>query len=86
MRDHLSGSLLGKGDRVAADLEWRHVCNNVTSDINTQHLLQQGPGLEEAEAGVAGVQVETQRGVKAPPAVAGPQGGGQLALGPGHCT
>ena len=60
--------------------------NIVTSDISTQHLLKQSPGLEEAEAGVAGVQVQAQSGVKAPPAAADPQGGGQLALGPRHCT
>ena len=48
------------------------------------HLLQQGPGLEEAEAGVAGVQVEAQRGVEAPPARVMTQGGWQLTRGPRH--
>ena len=68
-------------------LTWNGDTNNiVTSDISTQHLLKQSPGLEEAEAGVTGVKMKAQRGVKAPPAAADLQGGGQLALGPGHCT
>ena len=47
MRDHLSGSLLGRGDRVAADLEWRHMCNNVTSDINTSTCSSRVPDLRK---------------------------------------
>ena len=70
--------------------EWQLTCDMsryVTMLYHTQaHLLQQGPGLEEAEARVAGVEVEAQRGVQALPAGAVPQGGGQLARGAGHCN
>ena len=60
-------------------LTWNGNTNNiVTSDIITQHLLKQSPGLEEAEACVAGVEVEAERGVEAPPAGPVSQGGGQL--------
>ena len=85
MGDHLRFPLLCGCDRVAAHLVCRHLILLLLHP-SKPHLLQQSPGLEEAEAGVAGVKVKAQRGVKAPPAAADPQGGGQLALGAGHCT
>ena len=84
MGDHLSFPLLCSCDRVAAHLGCRHL--STLLHPSKPHLLQQSPGLEEAEAGVARVKMQAQRGVKAPPAAADPQGGGQLALGAGHCT
>ena len=80
--DHLSAPLLCICDRVAAHLGCRHL--STLLHPSKPHLLQQSPGLEEAEAGVAGVEVEAQRGVQAPPAGAVSQGSGQLARGPGH--